>query len=496
MKEGFRQSIAFLHGWAGLIPGWLLYAVFLTGTISTYRQEVTQWMRPELFGVTADARALDHGLAYLRQNAPASPLWRIDLPTDRNPVMAVMWLRPEGGFSEHELDPRDGKPLHARETMGGDFLYYFHFDLDFPGRIGRWLVCFAALAMLVAIVSGVITHRRIFADVFTFRPGKGQRSWLDAHNVAGVAALPFHLLITFSGLVALALMYMPWGVDRAYHGDRATFSAELAGDGPAPARSGRQAAMASIPGMVDRAQALWAGVPAGRVLIANPGDAVATVTIEQSDSTHIPYDHRWIRFAAPTGQAIGRHDGGGPGVETYTTLYGLHMARFADWRLRALFFVSGLLATAMIATGLILWVVKRRPRSGDGTRAHRMAARLNVGFIVGLPLAIGGFFLANRLLPALMPGRGRYEIAGFFLTWGVALLHALSQPPERAWRSQIRAGGILYLALPILSVWLTPAGLWRTLAIGDWQRAGIDMALSGTGLGFLLLAVAMERRAG
>ena len=46
--------------------------------------------------------------------------------------------------------------------------------------------------MLIAIVSGVITHKKIFIDFFTFRWGKGQRSWLDAHNASGVLLLPFY----------------------------------------------------------------------------------------------------------------------------------------------------------------------------------------------------------------------------------------------------------------------------------------------------------------
>ena len=33
MKEGFRQAMAWLHTWAGLIFGWLLFAIFLTGTL-------------------------------------------------------------------------------------------------------------------------------------------------------------------------------------------------------------------------------------------------------------------------------------------------------------------------------------------------------------------------------------------------------------------------------------------------------------------------------
>ncbi|MNT84204.1 hypothetical protein D3C72_2241880 [compost metagenome] len=48
--------------------------------------------------------------------------------------------------------------------------------------------------MLVAIVSGVITHKKIFTDFFTFRWGKGQRSCLDAHAALSVLgfAVPFH----------------------------------------------------------------------------------------------------------------------------------------------------------------------------------------------------------------------------------------------------------------------------------------------------------------
>src|SRR3546814_12943346 len=71
---------------------------------------------------------------------------------------------------------------------------------------GRWLAGVAAMFMLVAIVSGVITHKKIFVDFFTFRWGKGQRSWLDAHNALSVFGLPFHLMITYTGLVTLMAM--------------------------------------------------------------------------------------------------------------------------------------------------------------------------------------------------------------------------------------------------------------------------------------------------
>lgn len=48
MKEGFRQAMAWLHTWTGLIFGWLLFAIFLTGTLSYFKEEITHWSQPEV----------------------------------------------------------------------------------------------------------------------------------------------------------------------------------------------------------------------------------------------------------------------------------------------------------------------------------------------------------------------------------------------------------------------------------------------------------------
>ncbi len=48
MKENFRQSMAWLHTWLGLLFGWLLYFMFVTGTAGYLDTEIDRWMRPEL----------------------------------------------------------------------------------------------------------------------------------------------------------------------------------------------------------------------------------------------------------------------------------------------------------------------------------------------------------------------------------------------------------------------------------------------------------------
>ena len=96
------------------------------------------------------------------------------------------------GFGEGNFDPATGQQVTSRDTLGGEFFYRFHFQFHYmPVVWGRWLAGAAAMFMLVAIVSGVITHKKIFVDFFTFRWGKRQRSWLDAHNSLSVFGLPF-----------------------------------------------------------------------------------------------------------------------------------------------------------------------------------------------------------------------------------------------------------------------------------------------------------------
>lgn len=67
--------------------------------------------------------------------------------------------RRRGG--EIYLDTQTGQEIKARETRGGAFLYRFHFELYGMPRIwGRWIVGIATLLMFVAIISGIITHKR------------------------------------------------------------------------------------------------------------------------------------------------------------------------------------------------------------------------------------------------------------------------------------------------------------------------------------------------
>jgi uncharacterized iron-regulated membrane protein len=486
MKDGFRQSMAWLHSWSGLLVGWILFAVFLTGTAAYLRPEISSWMRPEIAMSAPGPRDAEVAVAAMQAMAPNSPSWFITLPDGRDSVTRVYWRDPQGGgrrFREAALDPATGQVAAARDTTGGEFFYRFHFQLHYMSVFwGRWIVTVCTMFMLVAIVSGVITHRRIFADFFTFRPRKDQRSWLDAHNVSAVLALPYHLMITYTGLVIFMMMAMPWGMERAYPNDRAAFNAELSGNAAPRRPAGVAAPLVPVAPLVRQASERWGGGTVGRIMVANAGDAHATIQLSRLDSERLSYSAQTVTFDGGTGALIAASAPGGPAAETRGVMYGLHIGRFAGPLLRGLFVLAGLAGTAMVATGCVLWAAKQRQQAerrggiGFGTR---LVEHLNVATIAGMPLAMAAFFMANRLLPLDLPARAEWEIHVFFIAWAACLLHPLLRRGRRAWVEQFAAGALAFALLPLLDAVLTERHLPASVMAGDWVRAGFALGLLG-----------------
>lgn len=522
MKEGFRQSMAWLHTYSGLLVGWVLFLVFAGGTASYFRDEITLWMKPELHTtrpvLPPQAEMAGRAAALLRQRAPASQRWFITLPTDREPGIRTSWARPPeaaasqaGGarrnrFENVVLDAHTGQPLaKARETRGGDFLYRLHYDLHYmPALWARWIVGFCAMFMLVAIFSGIVTHKRIFKDFFTFRPKKGQRSWLDAHNVVAVLGLPYHLMITYTGLVTLMFMYMPWGQQAAYKEDQKTFQAEIfPASGPRdPKPAGIRAELTPLQPLMAQASAHWGGAPVGRITVNNPNDAAATVILARQEGRDISSSHPSMVFDGVSGKLLSTAgEAPAPAAQTRGVLYGLHIGRFADPLVRALFFLSGLSGCAMVATGLLLWAVKERQKyakavaqGGRAGWASRLVDGLNIGAIAGVPIAIATYFWANRLLPVGMAGRPDMEIQSFFVAWGMATVAGLAWPARRMWQVQLGIGGLLFAGIPLLNALTTATHLGVTLPQGLWRVAGFDLVCLALGLALLSAGAWLGRR--
>ncbi|WP_454695774.1 PepSY-associated TM helix domain-containing protein [Achromobacter aegrifaciens] len=464
-EGSLRQRMAWLHTWIGLLFGWLAFSIFLTGALSVYAPEVSRWMKPEhgAAGQASQAQALDLAQDWLDRNAGAAASWRIELPDARRPVLALSWEDAKGGGAV-TLDPADGREIVARDTEGGDFLVEFHYSLH-AGQAGIWLVGACSLALLAALVSGVIVHRRFFADFFTFRPRASPgRAWLDAHNVLSVLPLPFHCMILLTALSTLLLGYLPAGVQSRYGGDVAAMVAEVFPQPPAVPQRGGAAKMLPLTTLALRAEPELGAGKIAAIGVRQPGTQGALADVwRRYDDRLLAFPDR-VSLEAATGEVVDVQTNYPGSLQLIRTLGGLHYAYYAAPFLRALYFLLALSGAAMIATGLALYTA--RPAAA-ASRFGRAAHRLNVAMICGPVCACAAYLLANRLAWPGSEGLHEREVAAFFLAWIGCGLHALARGARRLWPEQWGAAALLWLAVaPVdLLTMARDAGLKTALAM-------------------------------
>jgi uncharacterized iron-regulated membrane protein len=512
-----RQRMAWLHTWAGLWVCWLAFAIFLTGTLSVFVHPISDWMRPEqvqehqpakFTGPLDHSQQLKHGLNYLQQHAANSKMWEL-WPRAGEGEFQVFWLNQNGYYEDAHLSTATGAVLPeeagaVRDTLGGTHFVTFHHELH-AGTTGLWIVGIASAAMLVALISGVITHKRIFKDFFTFRPAKGQRSWLDAHNLAGVLTLPFLFMIVYSGLAISWSTYMPavsWAQQM-----RTGEPAHVREYGPESKPSGRAAELTQLDPLVRLAEATF-HTPAYAVVVNHPGDAAMKVDIYSTNTPDTQQGNLLskrgvMKFDGISGALLETempHRAPPNGARaTMATLDELHRLHFAGSVIRWIYFVAGMAGTAMMATGAILFMVKRRQKAlnefGAATqRVYRLIDVLNVATIAGLSLACIGFLWSNRLLPLDLVERHEWEVTAFFGVWLAALVHATLRPAAQAWREQLWAGAALCVLLPLLNLATTGQHLLGYLAQRDIERAAVELTAIAMGVLLAFAALRVGRR--
>lgn len=542
MFQNFRLSMAWLHTWFGLVLGFVLMAVFFFGALSVFDREIDRWaipesrfapqpmpsfdnvLRPVFESMQPDKEEVD--LARDKVNGPMPERFETVFTwgaytTHRDPVLNVFAgyevpnaKEPEVTvWGDRTIDPRTGVAFPDDQLkIGSQFFYPLHYSLNFQwANLGYWIVGFASLVMLAALVSGVVMHRKIFRELFTFRPKKStQRSTLDLHNLTGVVALPFHFFFAFTGLVIFAGIYFPVGHTqmKSLHDQHELIEAQETG--LPHDRAGVAAPIASVDAMVAEAQRRWAergmAGEVGFLTLRHVGDANGYVSVYRAGTDRIALTGEGIHFKASTGELL-REDPPSTVVENVNEfLTGLHLQHFRHWMLRWLYVLGGLAGCVCIATGFIFFVEKRkRQYAKEGSQNGRIVDALAVTTVTGMLLATLGILIANRLLPSTLPdgwpGRGALEQYFFWGTWVVVMAHAFlrSAPVVQgkinpAWREQCLALAVFAPVTVILNWVTTGDHLVKTIGEGYWPVAGLDLSILVGGVLALIAARHLRRK--
>lgn len=540
MFQNFRLSMAWLHTWFGLVLGFVLMAVFFFGSLSVFDREIDRWAIPStrfepqpmpsfdsmLLPVFQDMKPSAQSIEQARSRVsgpmadsfPVVKSWGA-YTTHRDPVLSLFSSYelpnakdPEDSvFGDRTIDPRNGRLLpddHLK--IGSQFFYPLHYSLHLEWKnLGYFIVGFSALVMLVALVSGVVMHRKIFRELFTFRPRKHtQRSTLDLHNLTGVVALPFHFIFAFSGLVIFGSIYFPITDTQLkplhdLHEKHEAMETGLPHD-----RAGVPGTLASVDAMVAEAKRRWAAKDmagdVGFLSVQHVGDANSYVSVYRAGTDRIALTGEGIHFKASTGEVLREDPPLTPVASVNTFLTGLHLQHFRHWLLRWLYVLGGLSGCACIATGFVFFVEKRKRQHAKQERGGaRWVDAFAVTTVTGMLVATLAMLIGNRLLPDDLPARGDWEKYIFCGAWLLAFAHAIwrTAPVAEArmapaWAEQCWAVAVMAVAAVLLNWVTTGDHLLRTLGQGYWPVAGADLFMLASAAVAVMAARKLGRRTG
>ena len=499
MKSAFRQSMAWLHTWVGLLLSWVLFFIFLTGTLGYFDSELDHWMTPEtpVFNATAE-QSLPVINQFIKSKTPEIKNYSVSFPVDRSqPYLSISYRDEENKRKRVKLNPYTGEELTPRATAGGQTLYRMHYRLRYlPSQVAYYIVGAATMFMFLALITGVVVHKKIFKEFFTFRKGKKPTAWLDGHNLMSVMSLPFHFMITFTGFLLLLYTLMPL-IMNAHYGlgkeGRSAFFNEYFSRTSVEA-SGVYEAHLDLETLLEKSKVIMQNKPIAWFSLSNADDSNAIFEVGSIHKTLSDSRDKWL-LDANTGELIEAQIGQASSKSFYYVLRSLHEGLFASTPLRWLYFLTGLFGTAMIASGMVLWTVKRRSKAlktGGGTFVYRFTEGLNLSCLLGLPAGVSVYLLANRLIPEEMSDRAMWEVNALFITWGLFTLYgvgkAILKKADFAWVSLTYITATFYALVPFVNAVTTKHNIIFSLKQQNWVFVGVDLLCVFTSFMLFLLA--------
>ncbi|MET0334566.1 MAG: PepSY-associated TM helix domain-containing protein [Rhizobacter sp.] len=528
MFQNFRLTMAWVHTWFGLVLGFVLMAAFFFGSLSVFDREIDRWAVPATRVAAQGVPSFDTVLRPILERMQPEPAdiaalqgklsgpvparfdtinyWDIRSST-RDPVTHIYaGYEVPGAKSPDELIyatrmvvGATGQVLEKQPSFIGTGLFYpLHINLTLEwGQLGAWIIGLAAFVMLAALVSGVVMHRKIFRELFTFRPRKALlRSTLDLHNLTGVVALPFHFFFALSGLLIFTGIYFPIA-ETQLHPLHELHERHEEADAAVPRRrAGVAAPLASVDAMVAQAQQHWAARGlSGKVealVVMHVGDTNGRVIVVNANENRVTaFPGSTLYFRASTGEML--RESPGPSATGHVLEYvaGLHLVHFRHWMLRWLYVAGGLLGCVCIATGFIFFVEKRKAQHAKaGSQGSRIVDSLATFAVTGMVMAAVTLLVANRALPESLPGRTTIQGLVFWGTWVLSFVHAALRSGtvarslmNPAWREQCWALSALAVAAVALNWVTTGDHLIKTVFTDTyWPVAGVDLSLIATAL--------------
>ena len=403
-----------LHTWCGVVSALFLIVCFLAGALTLFLDDLNRWAAPPPPSVmpAPDARQQAQLLDYMAAHPEITTTFTLHLRTTADAPAPLSWERDGEQFWATRDANGQWRRFSAPLPALGEVLDDLHRTAGIPGAVGGYTMGVVAVLYALALISGtVLLLPRFKRQLFALRPEGGRRrACLDLHNLLGLTALPFHLVIAIT--TAVFVFYAPLEqAMRALSPAADTDVAEAAGQGELlpPAT------------LLARAQAFAPALQAERMVFdALDNRAEALVVVLGGTATG---GRRLYVALNPYGGALRYRNSGGSFYHAASDAFAaLHFGNYGGYPLRWLYFVLALAGAALFYTGNLLWLGKR---ARGERRDVRLLAALTVGTSCGTICGMATMLLTARFQPLLPLAAETLAHASYYLPFLAANAYAL-----------------------------------------------------------------------
>lgn len=363
----FVRAMLAGHSALGLAFAALIYIVCLSGTLTVFMHELQRWEQPNAPVIDGRAtpqmldNAVRNGQAQAVKDNAAHDLFVMG-PGTLSPRMTVNYHDHETGVDGSWIADAEGNLVARIKAPWAEFIANLHMALHLPRTWGLFLVGLTGVALLSSLISGLLSHPRLFKDAFYFRRGGSYRlQEADVHNRLGVWGLPFHVVVSLTGaLLGLSTLIVGVLALAAYDGDSEKAFAEILG--PRPSEDETAAPVPDLQAMIAQVKAQHAEAVISSVHIGHIGKVGQIVTISMRSPGHLPFGNPYIFDGNGKSLGDGGQETGSVGQQILGVLQPLHFGWFGGIPIKVIYALLGLALTVVTHTGVTIWLARRRDK--------------------------------------------------------------------------------------------------------------------------------------
>lgn len=382
-----------IHLGLALILGGLFAFLGVSGSLLVFHDEIDALLNSELLTRQSDApRDLPIAGLVATVAAEIGPVRRIDLAVASDGVhrMQVASRDEPSELLEVTMDPASGERLGTRPWRRHliAVVYDLHYSL-LAGRIGRDLVGYSGLALLVSVGSGIYLwwprHGGFAKALRVKRRAAGARRLYDIHKSVGLPTALLLCVLAFSGVSlqfpettrAAAVWLLPASPPEADREapDPSSTNGPTSTNGPSPINDPSSANGPALETALARARTL---VPDGRVrriVMPNAGSDSYRIhlrrpgEVRRSGGLNIV----WVNAASGEVEATRLARDYSAADWFLAWQFPLHNGEAAGLTGRWIVFGLGFVPLALYVTGIGIWWKKRRARARRSTSGRALS---------------------------------------------------------------------------------------------------------------------------